>query len=51
MQVRDDSAEPTHPNWWILGGSLAFVLFTLIVGFGGLPYFDYDPGARVLAAT
>ena len=26
------------PNWWILGGSLAFVLFTLIVGLGGFPY-------------
>jgi MFS family permease len=38
VQVRDDSAEPTHPNWWILGGSLAFVFFTLIVGLGGLPY-------------
>jgi hypothetical protein len=38
VQVRDDSAEPTHPNWWILGGSLAFVVFTLVVGFGGFPY-------------
>ncbi len=38
VQVRDDSAEPTRPNWWILGGSLAFVLFTLIVGLGGFPY-------------
>ena len=38
VQVRDDSAEPTRPNWWILGGSLAFGLFTLIVGLGGFPY-------------
>ena len=38
VQVRDDSVEPTPPNWWILGGSLAFVVFTLIVGLGGLPY-------------
>ena len=38
VQVRDDSAEPTRPNWWILGGSLAFGLFTLIVGLGGVPY-------------
>ena len=28
----------TKPNWWILGGSLAFVLFTLTVGFGDFPY-------------
>ncbi len=26
---------PTRPNWWILGGSLAFVVFTLGVGLGG----------------
>jgi MFS family permease len=31
-------SEPTAPNWWILGGSLAFVLFTLAVGFGDFPY-------------
>ncbi len=30
--------EPTHPNWWILGGSLAFVVFTLWVGLNGVPY-------------
>jgi hypothetical protein len=30
--------ELTRPNWWILGGSLAFVLFTLTVGFGDFPY-------------
>jgi hypothetical protein len=28
----DRPAEPTQPNWWILGGSLLFVLFTLTVG-------------------
>jgi hypothetical protein len=38
VMVRNDSAERTHPNWWILGGSFAFVLFTLIVGLGGFPY-------------
>jgi BT1 family len=38
VNVRDDAREPTKPNWWILGGSLAFVLFTLTVGFGGFPY-------------
>jgi hypothetical protein len=30
-------AEKTRPNWWILGGSLAFVVITLSVGIGGLP--------------
>ncbi|HEY9530346.1 MAG TPA: hypothetical protein VIQ55_03075 [Burkholderiales bacterium] len=29
--------EKTHPNWWILGGSLAFVIITLTVGLGQLP--------------
>ena len=38
VNVRDDSVEPTRPNWWILGGSLAFVLFTLTIGFGGFSY-------------
>jgi hypothetical protein len=30
--------EPMKPNWWILGGSLVFVVFTLTVGLGQLPY-------------
>jgi MFS family permease len=30
--------EPTSPNWWILGGSLVFVVFTLTTGLGGVPY-------------
>ncbi len=38
VSAREDSGEPTTPNWWILGGSLAFVLFTLTVGFGGFDY-------------
>ncbi|MBC7838555.1 MAG: hypothetical protein H7Y39_07965 [Nitrospiraceae bacterium] len=38
VNVRDDTHAPTKPNWWILGGSLAFVLFTLTVGFGGFSY-------------
>jgi hypothetical protein len=29
--------EKTRPNWWILGGSVAFVVITLSVGLGGLP--------------
>jgi uncharacterized Tic20 family protein len=36
--LRDASGEATKPNWWILGGSFVFVLFTLTVGFGALPY-------------
>lgn len=31
-------AEATTPNWWILGGSLAFVAFTLAIGLGDVPY-------------
>ena len=29
--------ERTRPNWWILGGSLVFVAFTLAVGLSDLP--------------
>ncbi len=38
VNVRNTDGEPTKPNWWILGGSSAFVLFTLTVGLGGFPY-------------
>ena len=31
-------AEDTQPNWWIFGGSLAFVAFTLAMGLGEVPY-------------
>ena len=34
----DRPAEPTQPNWWILGGSLLFVLFTLTVGMADFPF-------------
>lgn len=30
--------EKTHPNWWILGGSLVFVAFTLTLGLLEVPY-------------
>jgi MFS family permease len=30
--------ESPAPNWWILGGSLAFVAFTLAMGFGNIPW-------------
>ena len=26
------------PNWWILGGSLVFVVFTVTMGLGEIPY-------------
>lgn len=29
--------EPTEANWWILGGSLAFVVFTVGMGLGQFP--------------
>ena len=38
VRERGSLADATQPNWWILGGSLAFVLFTLTVGFGGFSY-------------
>jgi len=31
-------AEETAPNWWILGGSMAFVAFTLTMGLGQFPF-------------
>ena len=30
--------EPPTPNWWILGGSFVFVVFTLVMGFSELRY-------------
>ena len=30
--------DKTEPNWWILGGSLAFVVFTLVMGFSDYKY-------------
>jgi hypothetical protein len=30
--------ERPRPNWWILGGSLAFVLFTVTMGLSDFPY-------------
>jgi hypothetical protein len=31
-------AVQTRPNWWILGGSLVFVTFTLAMGLGEVPF-------------
>ncbi len=30
--------EETEPNWWIFGGSFAFVAFTLAMGLGQVPF-------------
>ncbi len=38
VNVRDSDVAATTPNWWILVGSLGFVVFTLSVGLSGLPY-------------
>ncbi len=35
---RELSAGTTQPNWWILGGSLLFAVFTGTVGLGGFTY-------------
>jgi len=31
-------SEPPSPNWWILGGSAAFVVFTLAIGLAEVPF-------------
>jgi hypothetical protein len=33
-----EQSQQTRPNWAVLGGSAAFVAFTLAVGVGGVPY-------------
>jgi hypothetical protein len=33
-----ERVERTAPNWWILGGSLLFVVFSLTVGLNRIPY-------------
>jgi hypothetical protein len=33
-----EAVEKTPPNWAVLGGSLVFVVITLAVGLGGMPY-------------
>jgi hypothetical protein len=30
--------DPPAANWWILGGSMAFVLFSLVVGLSAMPF-------------
>ncbi len=38
IELEKESHENTKPNWWILGGSLIFVLFTLGVGALKIPF-------------
>lgn len=38
VEVRERAEEATKPNWWILAGSLLFVLFTVTVGMSGVSY-------------
>ncbi len=33
----ESKTEPTPPNWWILGGSLVFVAFTITLGLSDVP--------------
>ncbi len=37
-RMLDQPEEPTAPNWWILGGSAAFVAVTIAVGLSGMAY-------------
>ena len=38
LRLLDGAQHRTEPNWWILCGSLVFVVFTLSLGLGDLPY-------------
>ena len=37
-KLLEEPDERPAPNWWILGGSVAFVAITLGLGFGNIPY-------------
>ena len=37
-KLLSEPGERPHPNWWILGGSLLFVVFTLTMGFSDFQY-------------
>ncbi|MBN2573177.1 MAG: hypothetical protein JXP73_01305 [Deltaproteobacteria bacterium] len=37
-EMMDEHTEKTPPNWWILGGGLVFVAFTLTVGLVDVPF-------------
>ncbi len=38
LELVSGRTERPHPNWWILGGSLVFVVFTLTMGLSDVPY-------------
>jgi hypothetical protein len=38
MEMVHGQIERTQPNWWILGGSLVFVTFTITMGLTEVPY-------------
>jgi len=38
LEMASGRTERPHPNWWILGGSLVFVVFTLTMGLADVPY-------------
>jgi hypothetical protein len=35
--MSSQDGQTTRPDWWILGGGLVFVVFTLLVGLAGIP--------------
>ena len=37
-KLLDEPGERPHPNWWILGGSLLFVVFSATMGISRVPY-------------
>jgi hypothetical protein len=37
-RLLEQQSTPPRANWWILGGSLVFVLFTLLIGLSQMPY-------------
>ena len=37
-ELLDPHGEGVRPNWWLLGGSLVYAVFTLIMGLGGIPF-------------
>ena len=38
LEMASARPERPQPNWWILGGSLVFVVFTLAMGLADVPY-------------
>ena len=38
IKLMEEHVEKTEPSWWILGGGLAFVIFTLVIGLSDNQY-------------